>query len=407
MPLAPPTLAERTSDRHRWYARASVVLGIVSIVGVVGAFANLAGPWWAWTLLFLAGAATSAAFGRASLGLTRSTLVEADTPGDRVGPARRPVLFFNPASGGGKAVEHDLESECAARGIEAVELGEGDDLRELAEAAVARGADVLGMAGGDGSQALVAGVAAEAGIGYVCIPAGTRNHLALDLGVDRNDVVGSLDAFGPAAERWIDLAEVNGRVFVNNVSLGAYAEVVQSDDYRDAKVSTTVQMLPELVGRNAEPLDLRYRSGAGEDCDTATVIQVSNNAYELQSFGGLGSRPRLDAGELGIVTLHIDAGTEIPTFVALALAGRASEFGGFAEWTCSSFVVDSAAPIPAGVDGEALLLDPPLNFRIRPRALRVRVPHDAPGLNPAQVAQLRRRHTPADVLRIAASRGGA
>ena len=91
-------------------------------------------------------------------------------------------------------------SGVTGRGIEPVLLRPGDDLRELAEDAVRRGADVLGMAGGDGSQALVASVAARAGLGYVCVPAGTRNHFALDLGLDRADVVGALDAYADGLE---------------------------------------------------------------------------------------------------------------------------------------------------------------------------------------------------------------
>ena len=94
------------------------------------------------------------------------------------------------------------------------------------------------MAGGDGSQAIVAAMAAEAGLPYACIPAGTRNHFALDLGVDRDDVVGALDALVDGRERRVDLAEVNGRVFVNNVSLGVYAEAVQREGYREAKLRT-------------------------------------------------------------------------------------------------------------------------------------------------------------------------
>ena len=106
---------------------------------------------------------------------------------------------------------------------------------ELAQRAIDGGADVIGMAGGDGSQALVASVAAAADVPLVCIPAGTRNHFALDVGLDRNDVVGALDAFDDAVERRIDLAEVSGRVFVNNVFFGVYAKIIQSPEYRDAK----------------------------------------------------------------------------------------------------------------------------------------------------------------------------
>src|SRR4029079_13957037 len=165
----------------------------------------------------------------------RASLISAPTPGVPVPAATRPVLIMNLMSGGGKAQECQLEDECRARGIEPVVLQPGDDLAQLAEAAVASGADVIGMAGGDGSQGLVASVASRRGVAHVVVPAGTRNHFALDLGLDRDDVVGALDAFGPAVERRIDLAEVNGRVFVNNVSLGVYGEITQSEEYRDAK----------------------------------------------------------------------------------------------------------------------------------------------------------------------------
>ena len=155
-----------------------------------------------------------------------------------VASAQRPVLIMNLKSGGGKAEKFRLADECEKRGIEPIVLQPADDLLQLAEDAIARGADVIGMAGGDGSQALVATVASRRNVPHVCVPAGTRNHFALDLGLNRDDVVGALDAFGDAVERQIDLASVNGRVFVNNASLGLYATVVQSPAYRDAKIST-------------------------------------------------------------------------------------------------------------------------------------------------------------------------
>ena len=124
---------------------------------------------------------------------------------------RQPVLFYNPRSGGGKAEQFSLAAEAEARGIEPIELKPGDDLEALVRGAVDRGADALAMAGGDGSQAVVAALAAERGLPYACVPAGTRNHFALDLGVDRDDVVGALDAFVDGGERVVDLAEVNGR----------------------------------------------------------------------------------------------------------------------------------------------------------------------------------------------------
>src|SRR6201987_5867195 len=169
-----------------------------------------------------------------------------------------PVLLYNPRSGGGKAERFSLAEAARSRGIEPIELRPGDDLERLVRDAVSRGADALAMAGGDGSQAIVAMVAAELDLPYACVPSGTRNHFALDLGVDRDDVVGALDAFVNGGERRVDLAEVNGRVFVNNVSLGLYAEAVQRPGYRDAKMRTLLATVPEVLGPDAKPPKLQW-----------------------------------------------------------------------------------------------------------------------------------------------------
>jgi hypothetical protein len=156
-------------------------------------------------LLLIALVAVAAAATRHALGRDLTSLKSGPTPGTSMGPAVRPVLLMNPRSGGGKVERFHLVAEARRRGIEPVVLGPGDDLLRLAERAVAGGPDVLGMAGGDGSQALVAGVATAHDVAFVCVPAGTRNHLAMDLGLDRDDVVAALDAFGAAVERRIDL----------------------------------------------------------------------------------------------------------------------------------------------------------------------------------------------------------
>jgi diacylglycerol kinase family enzyme len=288
--------------------------------------------------------------------------VRADLP-PAPAPAH-PVLFWNPKSGDGKAERVGLAEQARARGIEAVELKLGDDLATLVRAAVERGADALAMAGGDGSQAIVAAVASEAGLPYACIPAGTRNHFALDLGVDRDDVVGALDALVDGRERVVDLGEINGRVFVNNVSLGLYAEAVQQEGYRGAKIRTLLDTVPALMGPEGKPLDLRWTGPDGDAHATGTVILVSNNTYRLGRAVGSGTRPRIDDGLLGIAVL--DAG------------GR-----GWRQWSARTFEVGSGEPVPIGMDGETLLVEPPLRFRIRPRALRVRIAPSHPGASPS------------------------
>ncbi len=182
-------------------------------------------------------------------------------------------------------------------------LDHGLDLEQLARDAIARGADCLGMAGGDGSQALVASIAVECGVPFVCVSAGTRNHFAQDLGIDRDDPRNSVYAFRDAIERRIDYATVNERFFVNNVSLGVYATIVQQDSYRDAKVETTKAMLPEMLGRTEVPFDLQFTTPDAVEVDGAFLIQVSNNPYTLDSSIDSGQRRRVDTGELGVIAI--------------------------------------------------------------------------------------------------------
>ncbi len=372
-----------------WYVVATrgaarIVGGLVLATGLVilvAAFVGAEDNPWALVAALGLGVASALLARRATRSAPGAT-VAADL-GPQRPPARHPVLIMNPKSGGGKVTEFDLVDECRLRGIEPVLLAEGDDLVSLAQDAVARGADVIGMAGGDGSQALVAAVAMEHGIPHVVVPAGTRNHLALDLGLDRDDVVGALDAFSSGVPRTIDLATVNGRVFVNNASMGLYAEIVASQDYRDAKLRTALDTLPDLLGNNVDDLDLQFVDGLGAAHDTADVLLVSNNPYDLDSLEAVGSRARMDTGELGVVCLTINSATDARRFLGLEAAGGVRKFPGWQEWVAASFEVTSGGPVRVGVDGEALTLDAPVVFEMLPGALTVLLPPQAPGRSPA------------------------
>ncbi len=327
-----------------------------------------------------------AAFVLSLAAAARAFTTKAELPAARA--PKHAVLFYNPKSGGGKAERFKVADEARARGVEPIELQLGEDLETLVRAAIDRGADAVGMAGGDGSQAVVATVAAERGLPYVCIPAGTRNHFALDLGVDRDDVVGALDAFTQGRERVVDLAEVNGRVFVNNVSLGVYAEAVQSSGYRDAKLKTIAETVPNVLGPQGDGLDLRWKGPDGSTQSTNAVVLVSNDPYRLGRALGSGTRPRLDAGVLGIAVVgSSDA------------SGR--RLRGIEEWSVPAFEVVSEQPIAAGIDGEAARLDPPLRFVSRPRTLRVRIAPQHPGASPSAAMPEDPWHGVRAILRVA------
>jgi diacylglycerol kinase family enzyme len=230
------------------------------------------------------------------------------------------------------------------------------------------------MAGGDGSQALVASLAVEHDLPFVCVSAGTRNHFALDLGLDREDPRHSVYAFRDAVERRVDYATVNDRFFVNNVSLGVYATIVQQSEYRDAKAQTTQQLLPALLG-GQEPFDLQFVTPDGREIDGAFLIMVSNNPYVLSASPDAAQRRSLDSGRLGVFAVSAATGAQAAEVVTLALAGRANVSQHAHVFECEEFVVDSRSGSAfAGIDGEALDLPTPLRFRIHPGGLRMLVP---------------------------------
>jgi diacylglycerol kinase family enzyme len=340
----------------RWLAAALAVAAPLAVLALYTSHRQLRFVVLSFGLLALAVAA-----GRAAL--RREAIPERPREHD-VPPPRRPFLIMNPRSGGGKVIRFGLKDKAEALGA-TVALLEGPgpvDVAELARRAVADGADLLGVAGGDGTQALVAGIAAEHDIPLLVISAGTRNHFALDLGLDREDPSRCLDALRDGVELRIDLGTIADRPFVNNASFGAYAAVVQSPAYRDDKRGTTLDLLPELL--------------AGEvTVEGPQAVLVSNNVYGMGDIAGLGRRARLDRATLGVFAVTVASAVQ----AAGLLAGTRSR--GLIRLAGPEVVVDADAPqIPVGVDGEALLLDTPVRCTIRPAALRVRVPRNRPGV---------------------------
>jgi diacylglycerol kinase family enzyme len=351
----------------RWLSLAVFVLAPLTVL-VVYAFAGLL--WVA--LASAAGWLLACAAGRAAL--------TADMPDWRMpefpaAPARHPFLIMNPRSGGGKVAKFDLQRKAEALGAQVFLMSGAEpvDVAEVARAAVAAGSDLLGVAGGDGTQALVAGVAAEHGLPFMVITAGTRNHFALDLGLDRADPAACLGALRDGVELHVDLGLIGGRTFVNNASFGAYAEVVETPAYRDDKLGTTLDTLPDLLHGHR---GTRLRALAdGVPIDGPQALLVACNPYGTGDIAGLGRRARLDRGVLGVVAVTVDS---VRQAVGL-LRGRHTD--GLRVLTARTVEVTAGADrIPVGVDGEAILLPVPVRCAIRPAALRVRVPRDRPGV---------------------------
>ena len=290
-------------------------------------------------------------------------------------PARHPYLIMNPKSGGGKVEKFDLKRKAEALGAEVFLFGQSGpvDVAEVARQAVAGGADLLGVAGGDGTQALVAGIAAEHGIPFLVISAGTRNHFALDLGLDREDPSACLNALRDGVELRVDLGVINGQTFVNNASFGAYAEIVESPAYREDKRNTTLNTLPDLL-QGQRGARLRVRAD-GTQIDAPQALLVSNNPYGSGDIAGLGRRIRLDRGILGVVGVTVSNAAQAAGLV------RGRQATGLKVLTTKQVEIVADVPqIPVGVDGESILMSTPVTCTVSPGVLRVWVPRDRPGV---------------------------
>jgi diacylglycerol kinase family enzyme len=353
----------------RWIACAVLVAAPVAVIVVY----VVVGLWWEIALGVVLAAAAVAA-GRAALSIGRSPAKPREVA---AAPQRQPFVIMNPWSGGGKVGKFGLKDKAIALGAE-VDLLDGPgrvDVAVLARQAVDGGADLLGVAGGDGTQALVAGVAAAGDIPMMVISAGTRNHFALDLGLDRDDPASCLGALTDGVELRIDLGLIGDRTFVNNASFGAYAQVVQSPAYRDDKSGTALQMLPDLLTGH-QGAHLVVRVDGQVILDGPQAVLVSNNPYETDDIAGLGRRARLDQGVLGVVGVKIENAAQ-----AAGLLRRAQRSRSVTVLTAREVVIDADQPqIPVGIDGESVLMPTPVRCTIRPLSLRVQVPRDRPGV---------------------------
>jgi diacylglycerol kinase family enzyme len=253
-------------------------------------------------------------------------------------------LLVNPHAGDDSPSTEELVQTAQERGVETHVMREGEDPYELTRQV---DADVLGVAGGDGSLAPVATAALDRDLPFVCIPFGTFNHFALDAGIDRDDPLGALEAFGGREQR-VDVGRLgDGRVFLNNVSFGLYAALVAEEDRVGSRLGAALR----LVFR-AQSVRLTID---GQPV-TARIVVVGNNVYCLHPLE-LGARERLTEG---ILQLGIARG-----LLPRSWENRCAE----------RFTVDAdESSLEAAVDGEPARLRTPLELRVDPRALRLLLP---------------------------------
>ena len=288
-------------------------------------------------------------------------------------------LILNPASGSAAVLLRRLTRAARELGIRVRALESGEDARHAALEAAEDGARVLAVAGGDGSVAAVAGVAVERDLPLVVVPTGTLNHFARDLGLDLVRPLRSLDAFDAGHERRVDIGCINGRPFINNVSLGIYAEMLGDPGYRQDKLGVAQAKLQAVFSYPELRRALRITPPDGTSLANVVAVVVSNNPYEFARWDRFGQRGRLDTGTLQVSVLDTSTLKELEQLLAGTLLGAMEFRPALRHWTSER--LETGVPgerVRAGIDGEPIALEAPLRFSVDPGRLRVLVPDGLP-----------------------------
>jgi len=295
---------------------------------------------------------------------------------NRIARFKNPYLIINPKSGNGRAIKAHIDELAEKQGIHVYFTDKENDVGVLAQQAVRMGADVLGISGGDGSIGAAAKAGIENNIPVVVLPGGTRCHFARDLGLDPKRIEDALSGF-TGVERRIDVADINGRIFLNNVSFGLYADIVDHPDYREHKMRVSWDTMHSLASGATKLYDLRFRKGAQRFHQAAQVL-VGVNRYNTVDVFELGHRERLDEGVLqitAITELDYELAKRLVRAVSIDRLSKQADSGALYQWTAKTFRVDTAHDeLVAGVDGEREVYAAPVMIHIRPGALRVFVP---------------------------------
>jgi diacylglycerol kinase family enzyme len=209
---------------------------------------------------------------------------------------------------------------------------------------------------------------------------GTLNHFARDLGLDLSRPLRALDAFASGHhERRVDVGRVNGRPFINNVSLGVYAEMLGDPGYRDDKLGVAQAKLQAAFSDPQLRRALRITPPDEAPLESIVAAVVSNNPYEFARWDTFGQRHRLDTGTLQVSVLDASTLEELERLLAGTLLGAIHFRPALRHWTSERLETGVLGEVvQAGVDGEPITLEAPLRFSVNPGALRVRVPERSP-----------------------------
>lgn len=289
---------------------------------------------------------------------------------------KHPMLIINPKSGNGRAVKAHVDLLARNMGITVLMTRKDESVEATTRRAIQAGADVLGIAGGDGSIGAVAKVALAHDLPIIVLPGGTRCHFARDLGLEPKRIVDSLASF-KGVERRVDVGVINRRVFLNNVSFGLYADIVDHPEYRDHKMRVSYEVMHSIADGSTALYDLQFQSG-NRQVKRAAEVLVGVNRYDFVDLFELGHRERLDEGVLQVTALTELNDRVVKNLLRTTKVKKLREHiddTGLLQWTNQSFALtNSHHTIVAGVDGEREQYETPVSIRILPKALRIYVP---------------------------------
>ena len=268
-----------------------------------------------------------------------------------------------------------------------VRLASGGDLDALLRQAIARRPDAVVAGGGDGTVSTVAAALAGGEIALGVLPLGTLNHFAKDMQLPL-ELEPAVELIARGATRRVDVGEVNGRIFINNSSLGLYPDIVRDRERQQRRLGRG--KWPALVWatlgalRRFPFLSVRLKVDGAEGLRRTPFVFIGNNAYTMQGFA-IGERDRLDSGCLSLYVAQRAGRLRLLQLALRALLGRLEQARDFDALVAGAIDIESRRQrLRVATDGEVTVLTPPLQYRIRPASLLVVAAPAATGTPPAR-----------------------
>ena len=291
---------------------------------------------------------------------------------------RRLIAIVNAAAGdeGKREIADGLMPVFADHGFDArlVMASDGSEMDSVARDAVRAKPDIIVAGGGDGTINAIAAHVAGTGIALGVLPLGTLNHFAKALRLPLDpQLAATVVASGKTAV--IDVGEVNGKIFLNNSSLGLYPRLVrrreeQQEQLGRGKWPAALWAAITLLRRHPL-LDVRLTVNGKCINRRAAVVFIGNNVYSMSGLS-IGERERLDCGQLSLFVTHRNGRRGLLALALRALFGRLRGAAGLDALVTEAVDIESRhMRLPVSIDGEVVSLDAPLRYRIRPGALTV------------------------------------